>query len=290
MTSRDLVATCWTSGGRMKPLDDPEISDRDALDRVAAVADTGWQGMGFAQGDLAVVRDSIGFAALARETERRGLAHVEVELATDWWLDPAETPWRANWEMLLDAAETLHSPWVKIGTRFGAGVDDLTPFVDPLRRLADEAAARGTKVALEPLPFALIASLPQGADLMRLVDHEAAGLCVDFWHVFRADTSLDELVAALDPSMVLGVEVSDADELVRGTLFEDTRDNRRYPGEGVQDVVGFIRAMGSLDYTGPWGVEILSAEHRAKPIDEGLATARTTMLACLDAAEHGHAR
>lgn len=285
MTSRDLVATCWTSGGKMKPLDDPEVSDRDALDRVAAVADTGWQGMGFAQGDLAVVRDTIGFAMLARETERRGLAHVEVELATDWWLDPAESPWRATWEMLLDAAETLHAPWVKVGTRFGAGVDDLTPFVGPLRRLADEAAARGTRVALEPLPFSLIASMPQGAELMRLVDHEAAGLCVDFWHVFRAGTSLDELVRTVAPAMVFGVEVSDADGVVRGTLFEDTRDNRRYPGEGAQDVVGFIRAIQSMGYDGPWGVEILSAEHRARPIDEGLAKARATMLACLDAAE-----
>lgn len=281
MISHDLVATCWTSGGSVKPLDEPEVSDHDALERVAAVADAGWQGMGFAQGDLEVVRDTIGFAALRRAAEHAGLDHVEVELANGWWLDSDTQPWRPTWELLLTAAEELHSPWIKIGTRFGEPVDTIDFLVDPMRRLADEAAARGTRIALEPLPFAMVASLPQGAELVRAVDHPAAGLCVDYWHVFRAGTTLEQLKAAVAPSMVFGVEVSDADEHPRGSLFEDTRDNRRYPGEGAQDVPGFIRAMDDLGYEGPWGVEILSVDHRAKPLTAGLAAARDAMLRCL---------
>lgn len=287
MISRDLIATCWTSAGRTKPLDVPEVSDRTPLDRVAAVADTGWQGMGFAQGDLALVRDTLGFARLAREAERRGLTHLEVELATNWWLDPAFSPWHGTWTMLLDAAEALHAPWIKVGTAFGPAVEDFGFLVDPLRRLADDAAARGTRVALEPLPFALIGSMPQGAELIRAVDHEHAGLCVDFWHVFRADTSLEALREALDARFVFGVEVSDADAEPRGTLFEDTRDNRRYPGEGVQDVVGFITTMHEVGYDGPWGVEILSEAHRRLPVEDGLARAHRTMSACLERAERG---
>lgn len=285
MTSRDLIATCWTSGGTVKPLDDPEVSNETPLNRVAAVADTGWQGMGFAQGDLAVIRDTIGFSRVADEAHRRGLSHLEVELATDWWKDTTEVPWRANWEMLLDAAEAMEAAWIKVGTEFGRPVDDVSPFVDPLRRLADEAAARGTRIALEPLPFALIGSMPQGAELIRQVGHDAAGLCVDYWHVFRAGTSLEELKNAVPLQMIFGVEVSDADAEARGTLFEDTRDNRRYPGEGAQDVVGFIRTLDELGYEGPWGVEMLSHEHRASPLRSGLQRARDTMLACLDNAK-----
>ena len=284
MISSDLVATCWTSAGRLKPLDEPEVSDLDPLERVAAVAGTGWAGMGFSQGDLAVVRDTVGFPALARAASTAGLRHVEVELASGWWLDPEEVPWRETWEMLLDASEALGSPWIKVGTTFGPPMADTTPLVDPLRRLADEAAARGARVALEPLPFAMVASVPQGADLVRAVDHEAAGLCVDFWHVFRAGTTLAELARSLDPRSVFGVEVSDADPEPCGTLFEDTRDNRRYPGRGSQDVVGFLRTMDELGYHGPWGVEILSEEHRGRPLREGLVTARESMLAVLDAA------
>lgn len=284
MTSRDLVATCWTSAGRVKPLDDPEISDRSALDRVNAVADSGWQGMGFVHGDLEVVRDTIGFDALVRAARSRGLDHLEVELASDWWLDPASVPWQPRWEMLLDAAEALGAAWIKVGTSFGGPAPDLSIFVEPLRRLADEASARGTRIALEPLPFSLIESMPRGAELMRLVDHEAAGLCVDYWHVFRAGTSLTELRETVDVSQIFGVEVSDADREVRGTLFEDTRDNRRYPGEGAQDVIGFVRTLAEMGYEGPWGVEILSNEHRALPIEEGLARAHETMIHALNTA------
>jgi sugar phosphate isomerase/epimerase len=141
-------------------------------------------------------------------------------------------------------------------------------------------------VGLEPLPFALIASMPQGAELVRAVDHEAAGLVVDYWHVHRARTTLDELQAALDPSMIFGVELNDAaaEPAAGRTLFEDTRDNRRYPGRGDQDVVGFIRTMSALGWHGPWGVEILSDEHRATYLDDGLRTAFETTISCLDAA------
>ena len=67
------------------------------------------------------------------------------------------------------------------------------------------------------------------------------GLVVDYWHVFRAGTTLDELSSSLDADQIFGVELNDADAEVRGSLFEDTRDNRRLCGQGDQDVTGFIR-------------------------------------------------
>ncbi|GAB3276393.1 hypothetical protein GCM10027449_15670 [Sinomonas notoginsengisoli] len=60
------------------------------------------------------------------------------------------------------------------------------------------------------------------------------------------------------PQMVFGVELSDADAEPRGTLFEDTRDNRRYPGQGERDVAGFITSMRRLGWEGSRGVEMLS--------------------------------
>lgn len=284
LLSRDLVATCWTSAGAVAPLDVPEVSPLSALDRVTACADTGYMGMGFSQGDLQQIRDDVGFDRLRTHADSVGIGPIEVELATDWWLEPEESPWRITWSLLLEAAKALHSPWIKIGTRFGEPVPSVDPFVEPMRRLADEAAAAGTKVALEPLPFAMIGSVPQGAELVKKVDHEAAGLVVDFWHVFRAGTSLEELWRTLDASMVFGVEICDADAEPRGTLFEDTRDNRRYPGEGDQDVVGFIRTMRRIGWNGPWGVEMLAREHRAKPLREGLERARDAALRCFDQA------
>lgn len=276
MSTPELVATCWTSAGNVGPLDSPETSPIPVLERVQAVAATGWMGMGLVLDDLRLVQSSIGFAELRSQADAAGLRHLEVELATGWWRE--DHLWRDSWNLLLDAATELDAAFIKIGTEFGEPVSDVTMFVDPLRRLADEAAAAGTRVALEPLPFGLIASIPQGAELMRTVDHPAAGLLVDYWHVFRAGTSLSELVDCLDPTIVFGIELCDARAEVVGTLFEDTRDRRTLVGEGDQDVAGFIRAIREIGYTGPWGVEILSSEHRQRPLLDALSAAYSTAL------------
>ena len=277
-----FVATCWTSAGNVAPLDDPEVSPFSAIDRVRAVASTGWAGIGLAQGDLQVVRETVGFSALRAEIEVAGLQHVEVELASGWWRD--DLAWRGVWELLLEAAQELRASFIKIGTEFGSPVNDITPFVEPLRRIADEAAAVGTRVAIEPLPFALIGSIPQGAELIRAAGHPSAGLLVDFWHVFRADTTLPELVECLDPDIVFGVELSDAQLQPIGTLFEDTRDRRTLIGHGAQDVVGFVRAMREVGFDGPWGVEILSIEHRRRPLVEALTVAHDSALGVFEQA------
>jgi sugar phosphate isomerase/epimerase len=239
--------------------------------------------MGFSQGDLERIRDDIGFDRLRAHADSVGIGPIEVELASDWWLEAAK--WRPTWSLLVQAAKALNSPWIKVGTSFGPSMSSVDPLVGPMRRLADEAAAASTKIALEPLPFAMVASMPQGAELLRKVDHEAAGLVVDFWHVFRAGTTFEELIAALTPSMVFGVELCDADSEIRGTLFEDTRDNRRYPGEGAQDVVGFISTMRRIGWNGPWGIEILAEEHRAGSLLEGLERARDAALQCFEQAD-----
>lgn len=285
--SHDLVATCWTTAGTARPGEPSERSPFSARERISAAADAGFVGLGFVVDDLEVVRDTIGFDALRQHADRVGIRHVEVELVQDWWRDPDETPWRARWDVLRDAARALHSPVVKIAPPPAPAVRSLTPYVEPFRRLADEAAVIGTRLALEPLPFAGIETMPRGSELARLVDHPFAGLAVDFWHVFRAGTSLDELRRTLDVTTVFAVELNDADaEPEPGrTLFEDTRDNRRYLGEGAQDVVGFLRTMTDLGWSGPWGVEILSEAHRAKPLTEALDTARDTTLRSIRLAE-----
>jgi sugar phosphate isomerase/epimerase len=284
MSTPALVATCWTSAGSVAPLDDPEISPFSAIDRIHAVASTGWAGIGFGQDDLRVIRETVGFPAIRAEIEAAGLRHVEVELASGWWRED-DLRWRETWELLLEAAHGLQASFVKIGTAFGSPVNDINPFVKPLRQIANEAAAVGTRVALEPLPFGFIGSMPQGADLIRATGHPSAGLLVDFWHVFRADTTLPELVECLDSSIVFGVELSDAQLESIGSLFEDTRDRRTLIGQGAQDVVGFIRAMRDVGFNGPWGVEILSTEHRQRPLLNALTLARDSALRAFEQAD-----
>lgn len=279
----ELIATCWTSAGNIAPLTSPEISPVPIVERLEAIASTGWAGFGLAYDDLVVARDTIGFSGLRNLIDQAGFRHVEVELLTNWWDDSLSHEWRPQFELLLDAAETLGARFIKIGTAFGEPLEDLDFLVEPLRRLTTEASERGTRIALEPMPFSMVGSIPAAAELMRSVDMPECGLVVDYWHVFRAGTSLEELSRSVTAEQILGVELNDADAEIKGTLFEDTRDNRRLCGEGDQDVAGFITTLQAIGFKGPWGVEILSEQHRTRPVREALESARSTALACFPA-------
>lgn len=276
----ELVASCWTSAGDVAPLQSPETSPVPIAERLEAIASTGWSGFGLAHDDLAAARATLGFPALRSLIDDAGFRYVEVELLSDWWDESLAHQWRPKLDLLLEAAETLDARFIKVGTTIGKPLDDLDFLVEPLRRLTAEAALRGTRVALEPMPFSMVGTVPAAADLMRKVDMPGCGLVVDYWHVFRAGTTLDELSSSLEPHQILGVELNDADTEIRGTLFEDTRDKRRLCGQGDQDLPGFIRTMKSIGFDGPWGVEILSDEHRALPVQDALRAAHDTALAC----------
>ncbi|MGO1319915.1 MAG: sugar phosphate isomerase/epimerase family protein [Galactobacter sp.] len=285
----ELVATCWTSAGDAAPMRASEASPEDPLERIRAVAQAGFTGMGWVLDDLRAIKSGIGYPALAAAMGEAGIRHVEVELAGGWWKPQSE--WRGVWEELLEASDALGglggaggANMIKIGTDQAPALEDPTVLAEPLRRLGEDAAAHGKRVALEPLPFGMVASIPAGADLIRAAGHPACGLIVDFWHIFRAGTTLQEVRECLTPELVFGVELNDADVEPVGTLFEDTRDRRRYLGEGVQDVSGFIRAMVAIGYTGPWGVEILSDAHRSLPVEQGLKRAFATTAAAFSEA------
>ncbi len=279
--TRELLATCWTSAGDAAP-DRPGPSPVPVEQRVAAVAGAGFTGMGLVLDDLRVVRESIGYEALVALMTDAGLAHTEVELVTGWWeADPDSHEPAAVREDLFEAATSLAARHVKVGPPTDAPPSTWPELVGPLRRLARHAATAGVRLALEPLPFSAVVSVPVGARLVEEVGEPNLGLLVDAWHVFRAGTTLEELAGALRPGSVFGVELNDADPHVVGTLFEDTVHRRRLPGEGCFDLDGLVSVLAATGFEGPWGVEMLSDEFRAGPLDDALRRAHDTTLAVL---------
>lgn len=281
-----IVAACWTSAGNVAPLDAPELSPFAIEDRVAAVAAAGYVGMGLAQDDLAHIRDTIGFPRLRALCSEAGLSHVEVEILTDWW-ETGDARARSDQTrtLLLTAAEALGAPIIKIGTAFGRSLESIEVLAEPLRELAHQASERGARVAVEPMPFSMLATVPMAAELVRAVAHPGCGVMVDSWHVFRAGTTLDELRECLTADIVFGVELDDADEDVVGTLFEDTIHRRRLCGEGSFDLVGLVRTLRDIGWQGPWGVEIISDDFRRLPLDVALRAAYDAQTDVLSAAE-----
>jgi sugar phosphate isomerase/epimerase len=274
-----LVATAWTSAGDTSPMRVPSTSPVPIAERVAAVADAGFGGMGLIADDLLAIKDGIGFAGLRKLLSDNGLTHVEIELIERWWI-PRGQPGNSYdvRDLLFEAADVLRPSFIKIGSQNGPAFDDYMPVIPALRDLADEAAAHGTRIAIETMPFSAIATVPMGAEIVTAAGHSGVGLLIDAWHVFRAETSLDELRAALSPDMVFGVELNDAAPEVVGTLFEDTVERRVLCGDGCFDLPGLVQVLRDTGFDGPWGVEILSADFRALPVAEALKLAAHSAL------------
>ncbi len=277
MTDARLVATAWTSAGDTSPMRVRTTSPVPIAERVAAVGDAGFTGLGLIADDLRVIRASIGFAALRDMLADAGLTHVEIELIERWWIPRGEAGHSYDVrDVLFEAAEILSPSFIKIGSELGPRTTHPESLIAPLRELAEQAADRGTKVAIETMPFSIIATVPMGADIVTAADHPAVGLLVDAWHVFRADTSLEELRESLTPEMIFGVELNDAADEVVGTLFEDTVNHRLLCGEGCFDLPGLVSLLRNKGFDGPWGVEILSASFRKLPVREALPLAAGT--------------
>lgn len=284
----ELLATCWTHAGRSYPLPGRDISPLSVESRSEAVAAAGFTGIGLDYGDLRAYSSTSSLKDLKRLWDDLGLVHVELELLTEWWKDdPAERDALERRRFLLDAAETLGAHHVKICAELSLSDDEWVEAFDTerlapnLHRLAVDAADRGTRLALEPMPLTNVVTIREGRHLVETADHPALGLCVDIWHVERGRSSLWD-VRNLPAELIVAVEIDDAADERVGSFFEDTIYHRRLPGDGDFDIPGFVSAIRATGYTGPWGVEILSNAHRLRPLKRAVQVAYDTGRRAVD--------
>lgn len=92
------------------------------------------------------------------------------------------------------------------------------------------------------------------------------GLLLDAWHWYTSNGKVEDIEAIGDRDVV-DVHVNDAP---KGVPIEKQVDNvRRMPGEtDVIDIVGFLRALHKIGYTGPIMAEPFNAELGKKPDTE----------------------
>lgn len=271
-----LLATCWTTAGDTGPHRDEPASPLPLRERIEAASAAGFRGFGLLHGDLVAAGERYGLPAVRSMLQDNGIDHLELEFLTDWW---AEGPRRQASDTvrrtLLTAAETLGARHLKIGPDVTDAPWDADNWAREFAQLCSEAEDAGTRVGLEFLPWSNIKTVHDGLHLVQQAEHPAGGLIVDVWHTERAATPPADL-ATLPPERIVGVELSDAGPQIEGTLFEDTAHRRLLCGHGSFDLQGIIRALRTAGFTGPWGVEILSAEHRALPVSEAADAAFRT--------------
>ena len=263
----DLIATYWTIAGNVLPLSSPE-QEASAIDfrtRVEAAHRAGYRGIGLMYSDLVKVRRNYDFATMRNILADHNMVHVELEFLVGWLED--DQTGTAVLDDLCEAATALGARHLKAGADMQAKIWPLDHMITRFSALCDRARQAGTAIALEIMPWTNLRTIDEGLAVVAGADAANGGLLLDIWHLARADVPYSE-IAKIPIRYLRHVELDDADAEVVGTLLEDTLDRRRLCGTGALDVPTFVRAVQAAGYTGPYGVEIISQEHRRRPLDE----------------------
>jgi sugar phosphate isomerase/epimerase len=269
----ELIASYWTIAGDVYPMGPSEISPFPFEKRVEVAARAGYRGLGLLHADLMAVSNRLGLSEMKRMLDANGMQHVELEFLTDWY---AQGPARAASDVvrkdLLEAAEVLAARCIKIAPGIGEPSLDnvalqMPGMIESFAALSREAAAYGTSIALEIMPFSNIRTLSAALELVSTDPQPNGGLYLDIWHIARGEIDYAE-VAKIPQHWIKAVELDDADRDVIGTLWDDTRFHRRLCGEGSLDIPAFLKAIDEAGYRGPFAVEIISEEHRRLSLKE----------------------
>jgi sugar phosphate isomerase/epimerase len=277
-----LLATCWSSAG-------DAASDRLDLrspvnlrERIEAASAAGFTGFGLLSADLPAAEKEYGLSGIRALLDDNGMVDLELEGIPYWWDDgPRQEESDRIRHDLLRAAEALGARHIKVTPDGDDAPWDREHWAARFAELAAQAENAGTRLGIEFFPWSNIKTLHDGLRLVEDAGHADAGVVIDAWHIERAHTPVGDL-ASVPLHRIVGVELNDADAQVVGTLYEDTVHRRRYCGDGVFDLTGMIEALRKAGWNGPWGVEILSVEHRSLPVGEALGRAAASARRVLE--------
>jgi sugar phosphate isomerase/epimerase len=273
----DLLASYWTISAGL-PHTDREYSPFDLRDRVESAAKAGFKGFGIWHADLEHVLEKYRLTEVKQILEDNGIQHVELEFLTDWFLEGKRKELSdIRKENLFQAAELLNARHIKVGD-FSQEHSSLPRLIDAFAILCGEAAQHGTRIGFELMPFAMIRTLEESLAMVKGAGAPNGGIIFDLWHLVKLGIAYEE-VCRVPMDCVVGVELNDGTVHSPWSLHEDTINHRRFCGEGEFDVRNFVQGLRKAGYMGPWGIEVLSAELRTRPLGELTARAFQTTMA-----------
>jgi sugar phosphate isomerase/epimerase len=106
-------------------------------------------------------------------------------------------------------------------------------------------------------------SLQETLDWIEAIDEKNVGLLFDSYHWYTNELGIEDILR-LDPSQIVLVHINDAPDV---PVSEAIDNERLYPGEGVIDLAGFLRALKQIGFQGTVAQEILVP----KPSEESSA-------------------
>ena len=266
----EYIASYWTLAGNVVPLGPPdqEMSAHDFQERLAVAADLGYAGLGLMHSDLCNVLRKHDATSVRDMLELHAMKHLELEFLVGWMGDEEELDAAEKiFADMLRAANEIGVRHIKIGPDMNAKQWPLEKMIERFAGLCDRAAKAGSAIALEIMPWSNVTDLSTATSIVEGAARSNGGLLIDIWHIDRGGIDYQQL-AKLPTGLITHVELNDADKEIRGTLIEDTLNNRKFCGDGELDVVAFLSALKAQGYDGPYGIEILSATERLRPFND----------------------
>ena len=274
----DLIASYWTLAGGAEPHTDHEYSLFDFKDRVEACAKVGFKGVGIWHADLVHTLKRRPLTEIKRILDDNGMKHIELEFLGDWFLTGEKKKQSDIVKReLLEAASVLGARHIKVGDFFHTDTP-MPQVIDSFAALCKDAAAHGTKVVYELMPFAMIDTLQDTLTMLKGAAAKNGGIIFDLWHIVKMGIPYEE-VARFPMEYFFGVEINDGTFTAPWSLHEDTINHRRLCGEGEFDITGFLDCVWKAGYRGPVGIEVLNKELRELPLDELAKRSFSTTMA-----------
>ena len=267
----ELVGAYWTTAGPTQPHVGQEWSNFDFSERCARAAEAGMKGIGIWHADLAHILETRSHADIKQLLDDHGLRYLELEFIWGFFEDEGSEGRRESDEMkklLLDGAAALGAHHVKVGNIPGVPceLDLLTERYAEL--CADAAEITDAVIAYEFMPFDVnVDNLGAALQVVEGAGAENGGLVIDTWHMAKLGIAPDDLTR-IPLEYLTWMELSDGKHEWMDDHIEETTRFRKLPGEGEFDIRGYIRAAQEAGYDDAWGIEVLSDELRAEPIDE----------------------
>ena len=255
----EILGSFWTLGVGADPLADQRCL-HDFRARVEVAAKAGFTGMGFWHADIIETRKSYSFQEMKQILDANGIVHIEVEWLLDWFCSDARRKVSDETRaLLLDAAEFLRARHIKIGD-LGNDCAEVPKLTEEFAILCRQAAERGTKVLFEMLPpqFSRAPSLDQVLAITRGAGERNGGIMLDNLHLQRCGIGPGEMVRKLSSRDIIGVEINDGTIAMPVNFLDSVVNKRLLPGDGEFDIAAFLRALWSIGYDGPIGVEVLN--------------------------------
>jgi 4-hydroxyphenylpyruvate dioxygenase len=151
-----------------------------------------------------------------------------------------------------------------------------------LRRLAEEAAEHGVRIAYEALGWGIhVNDYREAWRIVEMADHPNLGTCLDSFHILSRGSD-PVAIREIPGDKIFFLQLADAPVIALHVL-QWSRHYRCFPGQGGFDLPGFMEHVAATGYAGPWSLEVFNDVFRQADADRIALDARRSLRLLADA-------